>query len=183
MNRAFQRPIHYVLGLSAGLSILLSGPLAQAAEQITLIIGPLNRSIAVSDIEALTTGQAATGDLRTVLHFAGRTSEQAGGLLRMELPFSLIQADQILNSSLGESLLGKLGQIVAPRSSGQAGTEALRAAIILSLADDGKANVIEVLKRYPTDMRINVGALRSASKEFQDLPKLLQGLGGSGGER
>jgi hypothetical protein len=172
--------MHYALGLSASLSILLSGPLAQAAEQITLIIGPLNRSIAVSEIEALTTGKAATGDLRTVLRFAGQTSEQAGALLKMELPFSVVQADQILNSSLGESLLNKLGQIVAPRSSGQAGAQALRAALILSLADDGKATALEVLRRYPTDMRVNVGALQAASKEFKDLPKLLQGLGGGG---
>jgi len=156
----------------------LSGSPARSAENITLIIGPLNRSIAMSDIEGLATGESAKGDLRTVLNFAGRTSEEAGALLSTELPFSIIQADQLLNSSLGESLLEKLGQIIAPRSSGQAGAAALRAAIILSLADDGQASALEVLRRYPTEMRVNVGALRDASEEFKDLPQLLKSFGG-----
>ncbi len=177
MKRAFQRPIHLALGLSAGLGILLSGNIARSAENLTLIVGPINRSISVSDIEALSSGQAAKGDLRTVLRFAGQSSEQAGVLLGMEIPFSVIQADQLLNSSLGESVLNKLGQIIAPRSSGQAGAQALRAAIILSLADDGKISAVEMLRRYPTEMRVNVGALLKASKEFQDLPKLLRSFG------
>lgn len=178
MKRAFQRPIHLALGLTAGLGILFSGGTARSAENITLIIGPLNRSISVSELEGLTNGQRATGDLRTVLRFAGQDSEKAGQLLGMQLPFSIIQADQLLNSSLGESILDKLGQIVSPRSSGQAGAQALRAAIILSLADDGQASALEILRRYPTDMRVNVGALQKASEEFKDLPKLLRGFSG-----
>ncbi len=179
MKRAFQRPIHLALGLAAGLGILLSGSAARSAENITLIIGPLNRSISVSDIEGLAQGKAAKGDLRTVLRFAGQDSAEAGAILGRKLPFSVIDADQILNSSLGDSLLSKLGQIISPRSSGQAGAQALRAAIILSLADDGQASALEILRRYPTDIRVDVGALQKASKEFKDLPQLLRGFGGS----
>lgn len=178
MKRAFQRPIHLALGLTASLGILLSSGSARSAENITLIIGPLNRSISVNDIEGLTSGKKAKGDLRTVLRFAGQDSEKAGQLLGMEIPFSVVQADQLLNSSLGASLLDKLGQIMAPRSSGQAGAQALRAAIILSLADDGQISAVEMLRSYPTDMRVNVGALQQASKEFKDIPKLLRSFGG-----
>ncbi|NJN32723.1 MAG: alpha/beta hydrolase [Synechococcales cyanobacterium RM1_1_8] len=177
MKRAFQQPINLTLGLTVGLGILFSGTLAQAAEQITLIIGPLNRSISVSEIEALAQGTEATGDLKTVLKFAKQTSQSAGTLLSQELPFDLVQADKLLNSSLGESLLNKLGQIISPRSSGQAGAQAMRSALIMSLADDGKASAIEVMRRYPTDMRVDIGALQNASEEFKDIPQLLRGLG------
>ncbi len=178
MKRAFQRPIHLALGLTVGLGILFSSGTARSAENITLIIGPLNRSISVSDIEGLTSGKQAKGDLRTVLRIADQDSKQAGQLLGMTIPFNVVQADQFLNSGLGESILNKLGQIIAPRSSDEAGAQALRAAIILSLADDGQISAIEMLRRYPTNMRINVGALLKASEEFQDIPKLLRSFGG-----
>lgn len=170
-------PWRSALGLAAGLALALSPAQAQAAEMITLMVGPLNRSIPISDVEALAEGEASQGDLKTVLKFAGRSDEAAAALLTQTLPFDLVQADQLLNSSLASSLLDKLGQIMAPRSSNQAGAQALRAAIILSLADDNQLSLLEVFQRYPTEMRVNVGALRQASEEFKDIPKLLQSFG------
>jgi hypothetical protein len=170
-------PWQSALGLAAGLLLLLSPTQAKAAETITLMVGPLNRSILVSDVEALAEGQASRGDLKTVLKFAGQSDEAAAALLNQTLPFELIQADQLLNSSLASGLLEKLGQIISPRSSNEAGAQALRAAIILSLVDDNQLSLLEVFQRYPTEMRVNVGALRQASAEFRDIPKLLQSFG------
>lgn len=178
MMRSLAHPLRLSLGLAAGLGLLLSAPRATAAEAITLIIGPLNRSILVSDIEALAQGQASQGDLRTVLKFAGQSDAAAAAFLNQKLPFDLVQADQLLNSSLANGLLAKLGEVLAPRTSDQAASvPALRAAIILSLAEDNQISLLELLQRYPTEMRVNVGALRQASQEFRDIPKLLQGLG------
>ena len=177
MKRSFASPMRFVLGLAAGLSLSLGASTVQAAETITLIVGPINRSIAISDIESLAQGNAPRGDLRTVLKFADQSQEAAAALLTQELPFDLVQADQLLNSGLATSLLEKLGEILAPRSSNQAGAQALRAAVIFSLADDNRMSLLEVLQKYPTNMRVNIGELRQASQEFKDIPKLFQTFG------
>jgi hypothetical protein len=150
---------------------------ATAAEDITLIIGPLNRSISVADIRTLATTGKAEGDLRTALKISKQTPEQAGKFLKQEYPFGLVQADKLLRSPIGEGILGRIGKVMAPRVSNEKGAIAMRAAILLSLSDDGKLSFLELLDKYPTDMRVNLDELMKASKEFKDLPGLMQGFG------
>lgn len=175
MKRLTQLPMQLSLGILAGASVLFSGVSAQAAESITLIVGPLNRSIQVTALEELAENQTASGDLATVLKVAKQSPEAASKLLSREIPFDLVQADRLLTSPIGDSLLGQIGKVMAPRSSNLVGDKAMRAAILLSLADDGKLSVLEVLRRYPTNARLNVGELRGLQSTLKDLPGLLQG--------
>ncbi len=175
MKRSTWRPMQLALGMGVGASILLSTLAVRAAESITLIIGPLNRSIYVSELETLANEGKASGDLATALKIAKQSPEAAGKLLKQEIPFGLVQADRLLTSPIGDSLLGRLGKVLAPRSSNQVGDIAMRSAILLSLADDGKLSVLEVLRRYPTNARLNVSELNKAAKDLKDLPSLLQG--------
>jgi hypothetical protein len=165
--------------LISGLAACIAGfslP-ATAATDITLIIGPLNRSISVASIRELAETGKAEGDLRTALRISKQTPEQAGKFLKQDYPFGLVQADKLLRSPIGEGILGRMGKVIAPRVSNEKGAIALRAAILLSLSDDGKLNFLELLDKYPTDMRVNVDELVKASKEFKDLPSLMQGMG------
>jgi hypothetical protein len=150
---------------------------ATAATDITLIIGPLNRSISVASIRELAETGKAEGDLRTALRISKQTPEQAGKFLKQDYPFGLVQADKLLRSPIGEGILGRMGKVIAPRVSNEKGAIALRAAILLSLSDDGKLSFLELLDKYPTEMRVNIDELMKASKEFKDLPGLLQGMG------
>ena len=175
--RVFWRSLITSLGM--GLMVCTAPLQAQAAEQITLIIGPLNRSIQVSELRRLAETGEVRGDLKTILKVSGQSPEAAGRLLTQSIPFDLVVAYNILTSSPGEALLSKLGQILAPRRSNTAGLEALRSAILLSLSEDNEMSILELLERYPTDARINVGVLLDTMNEFGDLTGLLGILSGN----
>jgi hypothetical protein len=183
MKQMWHSPLRLLLGLGVASGLMLSAPKAEAANQITLIFGPLNRSIGVSELEDLANKKTAAGDLKMILAISKQSYEKAGGLLNQTIPFGLIPADRLLNSPAGEAILDRVGKIVAPRSSNSMGKQALRAAIILSLADDGKMTPLELLHKYPTEMRVNLEELLKASKEFKDIPSLIQGFGGAMGGR
>ncbi len=179
MKQLTQRSIRLALSVVAGAGVWLGSNPAQAAESITLMVGPLNRSIYLSDFETLASEKTATGDLATALKIAKQSPEAASKLLTQEIPFDLVQADRILTSPIGDTLLAQIGKVMAPRSSNQVGDKAMRAAILLSLSDDGKLSILEVLRRYPTNARLNVNELRGLSSQLKDLPNLLKaGFGG-----
>lgn len=167
----------YSAALIASCAIASLGTPAKAATDITLIIGPLNRSISVAAIRELAETGKAEGDLRTALRISKQTPEQAGKFLKQDYPFNLVQADKLLRSPIGEGILARLGKVMAPRTSNDKGAIAMRAAILLSLSDDGKLSFLELLDKYPTEMRVNIDELMKASKEFKDLPNLMQGFG------
>lgn len=181
MKYSWRYPLQFALGVGMLAGIVLSGSQAQAASKITMIIGPLNRSITLAELETLANKNESAGDLKTVLGIAKQSNEQAGKFLQQEFPFGLIQADRLLNSQAGVALLDRISKIIAPRTSNKMGTQALRSAIILSLADDGKMTPLELVRKYPTEVRVNIDELLKASKEFKDIPSLIQGFGGLGG--
>lgn len=151
----------------------------QAAEQLTFIVGPINRSITLNQLRNLVETGRAGGDLKTILKVAGQSPEEAGQFLTRRIPFNLVTAYRLLTSTPGEALLDKLGTVLAPRRSNDAGGEALRAAILLSLSDDNELSILELLEKYPTDARINVGALQNIGNEFGDVTNLLGAFSGN----
>lgn len=154
-------------------------PLAQAAEDITFIVGPINRSITLTQLQHLVDTGEARGDLKTILKIAGQSPEQAGDFLSQTIPFDLVTAYRLLTSAPGEALLGKVGTILAPRRSNEAGAEALRAAILLSLSGDNQFTILELLEKYPTDARVNVDALQNVAGEFGDITELIGSFTGN----
>lgn len=178
MNRLFRQSATLLLSLGLATGIVLSQRQAEAAQQFTFIIGPLNRSISLAELKDLAANQKADGDLRTAINIAKRSPQEASQFLNQSFPFGLVQADRLLRSKPGEAILERLGKIVAPRHSNKVGDKALRAAILLSLSDDGKLTPLELLEKYPTNARINIDELLNARGDFSNL---LQGLGGLGG--
>ena len=152
---------------------------AQAAEDITFIVGPINRSITLTQLQRLADTGEAKGDLKTILKIAGQSPEDAGAFLNQTIPFDLVTAYRLLTSAPGEALLGKLETILAPRRSNQAGAEALRAAILLSLSGDNEFTILELLEKYPTDVRVNVNELQNVAGEFGDITELIGSFTGN----
>jgi hypothetical protein len=165
--------------LPIGIVLSTIAPPAQAAEKLTFIIGPLNRSVTLEELSKLVETGEARGDLGTILKVAGQEPDEAGQFLSRRFPFDLVTAYRLLTSPPGEALLEKLGTILAPRRSNMAGAEALRAAILLSLSGDNEFSIMELLEKYPTDARINVDALQSVGNEFGDVTNLLGAFSGN----
>ena len=166
-TRVFWRSLITSLGM--GLVVCTAPLQALAAEQVTLIIGPLNRSIQVSELRRLAETGEAQGDLETILKASGQSPEVAGWLLTQSIPLDLVETHNRLMSPPGEFMLGALGQIVAPRRSNALGLEALRSAILLSLSEDNEMSILELLERYPTDARVNVEVLLDTATDLRGI--------------
>lgn len=171
--------IHFSLKLSITLGITLSGLCtalpSEAAERITFIVPFIGaRSITLGDLERLAEEGEAKGDLKTILKVTEQSPEQASEFLTREIPFDLVTADRILSSRPGEALLEEIGEILAPRHSNRAGMQALRAAILLSLAGDNQFTILELIEKYPTDARVNIQELLDAADRFQDVTSFIE---------
>lgn len=173
-----RRPLTAVL---SGLAVLFASAMpGKAAETVTLIYGPWNRSVEVADLKHLAETGEARGFLGTILSLGGQDPQQLRQVLNFSAPFSLVQASDLLYSSLGTGLLDRAGTIIAPRVSNQDGKQALRSAILLSLAKDGQISAIELLENYPTDMRVNIDPLLGLVDQIGNLEGLIRSLSTSG---
>ncbi|AZB71844.1 alpha/beta hydrolase [Synechococcus elongatus] len=173
-----RRPLTALL---SGLTVLLASAVpGKAAETVTLIYGPWNRSVEVADLKYLAETGEARGFLGTILKLGNQDPKKLQEFLNLSFPFSLVQASDLLYSSLGTGLLDRAGTIIAPRVSNQDGRQALRAAILLSLAQDGQISPVELLDNYPTDIRVNVDSLLGLVAQIGNLEELIRSLGSGG---
>jgi hypothetical protein len=173
-------PAKLVLSLGVMLGTVLPMQSVQAAEALTMIIGPINRSITLSDLEDLAENGRARGDLRTVLNIADLSPEQASEFLQKPISFDLVTAARILYSTPGEAILKQLGSIIAPRhviDDPEVGAVALRSAVILSLSGDNSFTPLELVENYPTkSARVNVDELLKADDQFGSITDIIQNL-------
>ena len=177
ISSLFQRLVSLCFG--CGLALTAIATPAAAAEKITFIIGPINRSITLDELRTLAETGEARGDLKTIIKVANQTPEGAAEFLTQPFPFDLVRAYGLLTSVPGEAMLEKIGTVLAPRNANSAGAQALSAAILLSLSGDNEFTLLELLEKYPTDARVNVGALQSLGEEFGDVTGLLSTFGGN----
>ena len=137
-------------------------------KRITFIIGPLSRSVSVRQIEEFVANESANNDVTALLKSGKLNTAEIRTQLKNTFQFDLIQMDKILNSPIGIALLTKLGDAVHPHATKAASVQAVRSAIILSLADDNKLSAAEVLSHIPVNMDIEVLELLKLKKELGD---------------
>lgn len=127
---------------------------------LVFVFGAFRPAITVGDL----TRFAETGELsrgwRNYLGFAGIDPEDFRKALTQEVAADLVSLDHLLHTLPGELLLYKVGEILQTPT-GNETIEALRSAIILSLADDNRLSLLELLQNYPTS-RILVNGTRLA---------------------
>ncbi|MEM9360748.1 MAG: alpha/beta hydrolase, partial [Pseudomonadota bacterium] len=127
-------------------SIAISALPSQSAEEVILELGPANRAVSVSSLEDFLEDGTISGLLQYL-------NEEQQEYLRLALTesqeFNIIELSQWLNSPMGEETLQFVGQlfITGARFNGQ---QAIRAAIITSLADDGELSTLEFIQKFPT---------------------------------
>lgn len=182
MTRTFLARAAFQLSLCVGITLggLLGATPARSAENWTFIVGPITRTVTLTELRELAETGKPTGELKLILKLAGQSPEEVARILNDEVDFDLVTAYRIMSSRPGMAILEQLGEIIAPRNANTAGAQALSGALLLSLSGDNKFTLLELLDKYPTDARINVGALLEASEQFGDVGNLLEGLTGGG---
>lgn len=133
---------------------------ALANKTLVFRFGAFGRSISLQDLTRFAeTGEISRG-WRFFFNVAGVDPEAVRTALNEEVSVNLRFLDRTLNSLLGEFLLYQVGQIVHPRSD-TANIQALRSASILSVTEDDRLSLLEILQRYPTQ-EVYINGLRLA---------------------
>lgn len=159
-------------------SLLVAGSPSQAADRVT-IARMEHRSVPIEALKALAEDGEVDGYLYQVIDGIGETPETAQELLSTPMSYGLVPADKLFNSPEGEDFLSGLSQYIMPYDNDVAANQALRSAIISSLADDGTMTIVEILENYPVPVRIHMDELLTMSEHFTGLDSLISFISSS----
>lgn len=150
-----------LLGATLGLSLSLAAPAALAADNIVFVSGAFRRSIPVADLEHLAASGEARGLLADLLRLGRQDPRSIARLLNQSTGLSVVLASRLLNTRIGEVLLQRLAQIIYPLQASPQGLQALRAAVILGIANNSSGlSALSFLRAYPnSELAVSLPAL------------------------
>lgn len=155
-------------GLALAATLGLGGA-AQAAEVVVLEFGPFSRSVPVSSLEEFAQGSPPNRALAPLLRRL--TPDQQEGFrqgLNASREVDLVPLSQWFYDPMGEHSLMFLGKVIRTeaRLNGQI---ALRAAIIMTAAEDNTLSLLDVIRHFPTHtLRLDLAQLLRNSQQVID---------------
>lgn len=165
-----------LLGAMAG--VVLTGTGAFAADRVVVSVfgGAIQAPINVKDLATFAETGKKTKTIAQAVGVSDVNPDTLRGLMTLELGVDVAQLANALYSRTGYTVADSIGEIVTTRS-GYESDKALRAALILAAADDGRISFLEVLEAYPTsDMYIQVDKINDVVNRVEDLLENLQDL-------
>ncbi|WP_373479456.1 alpha/beta hydrolase [Geminocystis sp.] len=165
----------FVLGLTS--TFLTSLPV-KAAEKLLFTYGPIELSVKVESLELFAKDGTINEDLGQYLN---RISPKDQAIFRESLTKKIdidgVKVSRFFNTEMGESILLRLGKGITLEG-GKNGGIALRGAIIQSALDPSGLTLLNVLKKYPTDLQIQgelvVGAAEYGKKVIKATETLVK---------
>ncbi len=156
----------FTIGL---LPVLTAEPIL-GAEKIKFNYSVLERSIPITSLE----NYAKTGEIDDNLavysqYVDKKQLTQLRKALLTPIPLNQVQVSQFLYTPIGERFLEKLGKVIQTESR-LSGFYAIRAALILSAADQNNFTLLNVLRKFPTsEISINLNQSLEIVNALQDL--------------
>jgi predicted dienelactone hydrolase len=140
-----------------------------AAEKIYISYGAIERSISVNSLEGYAKEGIIDDDLATYAEYVspGRLL-QLQRVLLARIDLSPVAVSQFLYTPTGKTLLERLGEVVQTESR-QSGFYALRAALILAAADPEGLTLLNILQKFPTNVRVNMGRTLQLAEALETL--------------
>ncbi|NET37467.1 MAG: alpha/beta hydrolase, partial [Cyanothece sp. SIO1E1] len=161
--------IQTTLGVWMASTMMMAGA-ALGAERLFVSFGPLERSIAIEDLEVYAQENQVTPDLAIYTRFA--TSEQLADLqdiLLTPAEIDLVALSQFLYTDQGEILLRRLGRVIQPGSR-LSGFFGIRGALILAAGAQEGLTLLNVLQQFPTpEIRIDLSQSVRIAEALGDL--------------
>lgn len=151
-KKLFRRATSFLCGtLLAGLTAL---PL-KAAEEIDFVYTPFNFSLPVASLEAFARTGKIDPSLRTYLSFATpEQKEEFREALLKRVDIDPVLLSRFFNSEMGAAMLYRLGKAITIQG-GINGKYALRGAIVSAAFDKDGLTLLNVLKKFPTNIQID----------------------------
>ena len=174
--RRHQRLPQRLLAIALGAGLTLCSPGAKAAENVVIVSGAFERSIAVVDLEHLAKTGEARGLLATALQLGKQNPQEVAKLLNQSVSLPIVLVSRLMNTRIGEAVLQRVATIIYPLKAGDVGVSALRAAVIEGLANgNGSITAIGFLRAYPTaEMEVNLPALMAVMSKTRSIADLVK---------
>lgn len=157
---------------------LIICPKTRAAETIYLYRGTFNRTILVEELSNFEKTKVASPKLKKLMYITNQNSKQLLEALTIKVEVPLIVSSKLMNSTIGEVLLGRIAKIIHPNKilKKELSIKAIRSAIIISSYNNNQEiNLIDFFKAYPNkNIALNLNALNTALKKIESLTDLIK---------
>ncbi|MEH1807149.1 alpha/beta hydrolase [Nostoc sp.] len=155
---------------SIGLLPTLTAYPALGAERIRFNYGILERSIPISSLETYARTGKVDENLAAYRKYVDKKQlTQLRKVLLTRIPLNQVEVSQFLYTPIGERLLEKLGKVIQTESN-LSGFYAIRAALILSAADQKEFTLLNVLSKFPASaISINLNQSLAIAESLQNL--------------
>jgi predicted dienelactone hydrolase len=169
------RGLRRLIGLGICTAVILTALSGVAAvhevspmeNRIYLNYGPFEFSAGVEALERFAQDGTVDEELGFILNrFSPERQAQIRGLLNLRHKVSPVIVSRVGYANTTERLLQWLGQMVQTGDR-QNGFYAIRAALVLAAADPDGLSLINVLKKFPTDVRIDIAKVINFSQEIK----------------
>lgn len=153
-----------------GLLPTLTAYPAFGAERLKFNYGLLESSIPISSLETYARTGKVDNDLAGYSHYLDQKQlAQLRQVLLTPIPLNQVEISQFLYTPIGERLLEKLGKVIQTESH-LSGFYAIRAALILSAADQKDFTLLNVLRKFPASaISINLDQSLAIAESLQNL--------------
>lgn len=150
--RKLEKQIGLMIGMGA---IVLTATPVQAAERIYLEVGPLLFSLSVESLETFVQeGEITKEFARYANQFDPQTQEQIRQGLQRPYEMDEVTMYRLTKIPVVADFLQGLGEVINTPS-GINGFYAIRSALVLAAAQEGSWTIMDVIRQFPTDIRID----------------------------
>lgn len=159
----------YAPAIFSLITSLLVANQSHAAEKIYLDYGPLGISVKLEELETFAQTGQLDGSLPLLFSRLKPTQkDQLRAALQARYDVDAIVANRFAYTGSGLLFFTELGELFRTES-GQNGFYGLRATTSLAPAQSEGMTVLNVLRQFPTDMRINVAQALTIARDFRHL--------------
>jgi predicted dienelactone hydrolase len=140
-----------------------------AAERVRFQYGIFGFSITRQGLETFAETGEIEGSLKNLLsRLDPDNHDRLRGILKARYEVDPVLVNRFSYTSSGKQLLTEVGKLVQTQS-GQNGFYALRAALTLAATDAEGLSLLNFIRHFPTDMRINVGRALAIAQELDNI--------------
>lgn len=165
--RTIKLPV-FVLGI---VSTILTALPVSAAQRIYISYGSLGFSFSVQSLETFAQQGKIESELRFFLNrLNSKQQTQLRAFLQTRYNLKPVTISRVSYSITGERLLQRLGLVIKTRS-GQNGFYGIRAAVVQSAATSEGFTAINFLRKFPTDIQIDVREVLKLTDRISQLLK------------
>ncbi len=159
------------------LLFLIIYPKTKAAETIYLYKGSFNRTIGVTELSNFEKTKIPSSKLKKLMYITNQNNKQLLETLTFKIEVPLVVSSKLMNSTIGEVLLGRIAKIIHPNKilKKDVGIKAIRSAIIISsYKNNEEINLIDFFKAYPNkNIALDLNALNTTLTKIESLADLM----------